>query len=147
MNSEELRQKYEKICDTVADKLEVGLSHEDQADIYEWGFDELSGLIESIIGSVEKSPQDQFTGWVAVLFKDSEEYGEARWCIAPQDFWDEHHYVPDDCIEFKVPGFFESAEHTLRPLDNLSIEEQCEALGKLGFKVLKGARWYFELEK
>lgn len=146
MNSEELRQKYEKICEYVSLKLKEGLPHEEVADIYEWGFDELSGLIESIIGSSEKSEgKGQFTDWVAVLFKDNEEYGEARWCIAPQDFWDEHHYVPDDCIEFNVPGFFESAEHTLRPLDNLSIEEQGEALGKLGFKVLKDAKWYFEL--
>lgn len=142
MNSQELSNEYGAICDYVTKRVEDGLSHEDAAEVYERAFDKMASLVEFIIQKLEKSEgKGQFTDWVAVLY---EEDGDPRWCIAPQDFWDEHHYVPDDCIEFNVPGFFEAAEHVLRPLDTLSIEEQGEALSKLGFKVLKDVHWYFD---
>ncbi len=75
-----------------------------------------------------------FSKWVAVLSCEDNEH----WCIAPKPFWEANGFIPDHCIGFDVPGFWESQEHTL----DSNIEDQEKALRDLGFNVLINAKWY-----
>ena len=77
-------------------------------------------------------------GWVAVKHP-SNRHGE--WCVAPKEFWERNHYVPDTCLTLDVPGFDEVQEHTIVARDGSDGRAQLESLG---FLVLDDARWYFQ---
>lgn len=83
-----------------------------------------------------------FTKWVAV--KRYEDDGEVDWCISPKVFWEAKRCIPDHCISFRVPGFYEAAEHELLPCDPAIDEE--EALRSLGFEVITDPKWWYSHE-
>lgn len=76
---------------------------------------------------------EDWSGWIAVLTE--EDGGDARWCVAPKDFWEANHYVPDTCLERVPRHFFECQEHTLD--SSRSLPEQERLLRLYGFEIVK----------
>lgn len=77
-----------------------------------------------------------FTKWVAMPNEYSDGDSES-WFIAPEEFWNKNNFIPDDCIGFTIPGFFECSEHTIESTDpSLSVLQQAQALKDLGFKII-----------
>ena len=77
--------------------------------------------------------KDNWNGWIAVLFEHDAD--DCNWCIAPKEFWDEHHHMPDHCLDHVPTGFFESQEHTLD--SSLSLPEQERLLREYGFEIVE----------
>lgn len=101
---------------------------------------EFYGLEFDENGDTDGAPRGwkpDFTKWVAVLWEENTE--DSWWCIAPKPFWGANRCIPDHCIGFEVPGFWESTEHTLDSENDLLDQE--EALKQLGFEVMRDAEW------
>jgi len=77
--------------------------------------------------------KEDWSGWIAVLFEHDED--DCNWCIAPKDFWEENHHIPDHCLDRVPDGFFECQEHTLD--SSRSLPEQEKLLREYGFQVVE----------
>lgn len=79
----------------------------------------------------EQANRGDFSGWVAMEDPCQDEW--KSWLISPRVFWKEEDCIPDWCMGFEVPGFWECCEHTLD-----TDEEDPEAvLRALGFEIVK----------
>lgn len=76
-----------------------------------------------------------FSKWVAIPQEDDCE----QWMIAPTIFWDANGFIPDWCIGFDVPGFYEANEHTLGP--KMPPHEARQVLIALGFTIIDNPIW------
>lgn len=80
----------------------------------------------------KKAAENDWSAWIAVLPRG--QYNQ-RWCIAPKVFWEERHYIPDECLDRVPAGFFECQEHTLD--SSSSLPEQEKMLLALGFEIVQ----------
>ena len=80
-----------------------------------------------------EQPGVDWSGWIAVLFDNGD---RDVWHIAPREFWEEYHFIPDHCLDDVPEGFYESSEHCLN--SNLGgLTKQKKMLKELGFKIVK----------
>lgn len=87
------------------------------------------------VESAEDSWKPDFSKWVAIPQDDNPE----QWAISPKVFWDANGFIPDWCIGFSVPGFYEASEHTLTP--KMSQHEPRKALLAMGFTIIDDPVW------
>lgn len=98
-----------------------------------------------------------FTKWVAIPVDmnedgdyddyDDDELAElgvdinrnSHWHIAPKVFWERNGFIPDSCIGFEVPGFYECQEHKLEA--NEETENPKQQLKQLGFEIIDNPVW------
>lgn len=83
-----------------------------------------------------------FSKWVAIS-DDNIQDCKGLWMISPKIFWDNNHFIPDWCLGFRVPGFYEAREHTLGP--KMSLDNPEEALRRLGFTIIKNPMWGWDI--
>ena len=102
----------------------IDLTKEQWAEFYGITFDS-RGNQESIPGW-----KPDFSKWYALWDAD-----EDCWFISPKVFYDNNKCIPDHCITFEVPGFYEGMEHALMSENLTFYEEQEQQLIDLGFKL------------
>jgi hypothetical protein len=115
-------------------------------------FSEFYGLRKNKAGDwvKQKNWKPDFTKWVAIFSaeddfnydaEDGEEsdWVEEVWSVAPKPFWAANGFIPDTCLGFNIPGFYECEEHKLSPKMKKTDCEQ--AFRKLGFQIVKNPVW------
>lgn len=121
----------------------IDLTNEQFEDLYGYNPDEDEGYdyIDDYIDREKSDWKPDFTKWVAIKSSvlDGEDDWSDRYFISPKLFWDNNGYIPDWCVGFSVPGFYESSEHCLGA--KMDLHRPRHSLEALGFTIIDNPVW------